>query len=192
MRSVLSLLASGLILSLLFVASAYSQGTQTGGITGVVTDQGGAIVKGATVDVISEATGRSVRNVTVEDEGSFTASLLRPGTYRLEVTSANFKKAVVAGVQVRITETTRQDVSLEVGRIQETVNVEATPSLINPSSAQNRSGARLANSQHLAAGITQFPLPSFPVFRSFRRTDGRENCWTRNCGRERKRTAHQQ
>src|SRR6266542_3918275 len=136
MRSVLRLLASGLILSFLFVASAYSQGTQTGGITGVVTDQGGAIVKGATVDVISEATGRSVRSVTAEDDGSFTASLLSPGTYRLEVTSANFKKAVVAGVQVRITETTRQDVSLEVGRIQETVNVEAAPSLINPSSAQ--------------------------------------------------------
>jgi hypothetical protein len=37
---------------------------------------------------------------------------------------------------VNITETTRQDVSLEVGKIQETVNVEAAPSLINPSSAQ--------------------------------------------------------
>jgi hypothetical protein len=48
MRSVLRLLASGLILSFLFVASAYSQGAQTGGITGVVTDQGGALVKGAT------------------------------------------------------------------------------------------------------------------------------------------------
>ena len=136
MRSVLRLLASGLILSFVFVASAYSQGSQTGGITGVVTDQGGALVKGATVDVISETTGRSVRSVTVGDDGSFTATLLPPGNYRLEVTSVNFKKAVVAGVQVRITETTRRDVSLEVGRIQETVNVEAAPSLINPSSAQ--------------------------------------------------------
>src|SRR6266404_6152018 len=135
MRSVLRLLASGLILSFLFVASAYSQGTQTGGITGVVTDQGGAVVKGATVDVISETTGRSVRNVTVGDEGSFTASLLPPGNYRLEVTAANFKKAVIAGIKVNITETTRQDVTLEVGRIQETVNVEAAPSLINTTSA---------------------------------------------------------
>src|SRR4030095_1443164 len=120
MRSVLRLLASGLVLSFLFVAPLYSQGLQTGGITGVVTDQGGALVKGATVDVISETTGRSVRTVTVDDSGDYTATLLPPGTYRLEVTSSNFKKAVVAGVQVRITETTRQDVSLEVGRIQET------------------------------------------------------------------------
>ncbi|MGH9929850.1 MAG: TonB-dependent receptor domain-containing protein, partial [Pyrinomonadaceae bacterium] len=54
----------------------------------------------------------------------------------LEVTANNFKKAVVAGVKVNITETARQDVSLEVGKIQEIVNVEAAPSLINPSSAQ--------------------------------------------------------
>jgi len=136
MRSVLRLLASGLVLSFLFVASAYSQGAQTGGITGVVTDQGGALVKGATVDVISASTGRSERTVNVGDDGSFTATLLSPGTYTLEVTAPNFKKAVIAGVKVNITETTRQDVSLEVGKIQETVNVEAAPSLINPSSAQ--------------------------------------------------------
>ncbi|HEV7681484.1 MAG TPA: carboxypeptidase-like regulatory domain-containing protein [Pyrinomonadaceae bacterium] len=136
MRSVLRLLASGFVLSFLFVASVYSQGTQTGGITGVVTDQGGALVKGATVEVISETTGRSVRTVTAGEDGSFTATLLPPGSYNLEVTAANFKKAVVNGVKVNITETTRQDVNLEVGKIQETVNVEAAPSLINPSSAQ--------------------------------------------------------
>ncbi|MEP6569524.1 MAG: carboxypeptidase-like regulatory domain-containing protein [Acidobacteriota bacterium] len=136
MRSVLRLLASGLVLSFLLVASVYSQGTQTGGITGVVTDQGGALVKGATVEVISGNTGRSVRTVTVGEDGAFTASLLPPGTYTLEVTANNFKKAIVAGVKVNITETTRQDVNLEVGKIQETVTVEASPSLINTSSAQ--------------------------------------------------------
>ena len=136
MRSVLRLLASGLVLSFLFVASAYSQSTLTGGITGVVTDQGGALVKGATVEVISDTNGRSIRTVTVGEDGAFTATLLPPGTYTLEVTANNFKKAVVAGVKVNITETTRQDVGLEVGKIQETVNVEAAPSLINPSSAQ--------------------------------------------------------
>lgn len=153
MRSVLRLLASGLVLSFLLVASVYSQGTQTGGITGVVTDQGGALVKGATVDIISDTTGRSVRTVTVGDDGGYTASLLPPGSYRLEVTANNFKKAVIAGVRVNITETTRQDVSLEVGKIQETVNVEASPSLINPSSAQT---GQALDSQTL----NQLPLAS--------------------------------
>ncbi len=135
MRSVLRLLASGLILSFLLVASAYSQAIQTGGISGVVSDQSGGLVKGATVDVISEATGKSVRTVTTGDEGTYTVTFLPPGTYRVEVTSSNFKKGVVAGVQVRTTQTTRQDVSLQAGRIEETVNVEATPTLINPENA---------------------------------------------------------
>jgi hypothetical protein len=92
MRSVLRLLASGVILSFLLVAGVYSQSTQTGGITGVVTDQGGSLINGATVEVISETTGRSVRTVVVGEDGSFTATLLPPGGYRLEVTAKNFKK----------------------------------------------------------------------------------------------------
>lgn len=153
MRSVLRFLTSGFILSFLFVFVAYSQGTQTGGITGVITDQSGALVKGATVEVISEDTGRAVRTVTADDDGGFTASLLSPGIYRLEVSAPTFKKAAVSGVQVRITETTRQNVSLEVGRLQEIVNVEASPSLINPSSAQT--GQALD-----AATLSSLPLAS--------------------------------
>ena len=135
MRSVLRWLASGLILSLLLVASAYSQAIQTGGITGVVTDKAGALVKGATVDIINESTDKSERTIVTEDEGRFSANLLSPGRYRVEVSASSFKKAVVEGVQVRITETTRQDVTLETGRIEETVNVQATPSLINTENA---------------------------------------------------------
>ncbi len=135
MRSVLGLFVSVVFAALFCVVPAYSQAIQTGGISGVVTDQGGALVKGATVDVISEATATSVRTITTGDDGTFTATLLPPGSYKLEITAANFKKAVILGVQVRTTETTRQEVSLEAGRIEETVNVEATPTLINPESA---------------------------------------------------------
>ena len=135
MRSVLRSLASAIILSLVCVAFAHAQAIQTGGITGVVTDQSGGLVKGATVEIISEGTGRSVRTLTTGDDGLFAATLLSPGAYRVEVTAPNFKKAVVAGVQVRTTESARQDVNLQAGRIEETVNVEATPSLINPESA---------------------------------------------------------
>jgi hypothetical protein len=103
-------------------------------------DKNGATVTGATVDVISEATGSSLRTVTTGDDGRFTVNVLPPGIYRLEVSATNFKKAAVAGVKVAITESTRQDVTLEPGRIEETVNVEATPTLINPSSATTGQG----------------------------------------------------
>ena len=134
MRSVLRFLSSGLLVGLC-LAVVSGQAIQTGGITGVVTDKNGALVTGATVKVISDATGKAERTSVTSDDGGFTFTFLPPGRYKLEVSAANFKKAVVADVQVRITETTRQDVSLEPGNISETVNVEATPTLINPSSA---------------------------------------------------------
>src|SRR5882724_11876907 len=135
MRSALRVLGTAAMLTLLCSGLVFSQAIQTGGITGVVTDQSGALVRGATVEIISESAGKSVRSITTEDDGRFTANLLSPGAYKLEITAANFKKAVIAGVAVRITETTRQDVSLEAGRIEETVNVEATSTLINTENA---------------------------------------------------------
>src|SRR3989475_2018009 len=139
MRSVLRLLASGLVIGL-FCVIASAQAIQTGGIAGVVSDKAGALVAGATVDVISEATAKSVRSITTGGDGGFAVTLLPPGKYRLEISAPNFKKAVVAGVEVRITETTRQDITLEAGSIQETVNIEATPTLINPESATTGQG----------------------------------------------------
>src|SRR5262249_53039016 len=78
--------------------------------------------------------------VTTGDDGGFAVTLLPPGNYRLQVSAQSFKKANIAGVVVNITETTRQDVTLEPGNIQEVVNVEATPTLINPSSATTGQG----------------------------------------------------
>ena len=146
-------LASGLIVVLLFVATAYSQGSQTGGITGVVTDPQGALVKGAPVDIIDESTGRAVRNVTTGDDGGFSVTLLPPGSYRLEIAAQNFKKHVVQGVKVSIAETTRQDITLELGKLEEVVTVESAPSLINPSSPVTGQGLE-------AETLARLPLPS--------------------------------
>jgi hypothetical protein len=131
MRSVLRFLASGLLTSLLFATVAFSQGSQTGGITGVVTDPQGAVVPGATVNVISDSTGKTERTITTGADGSYAATLLPPGTYHLEITASNFKQSNISGVQVRINETTRQDLTLAVGNVQERVEITATPSLIN-------------------------------------------------------------
>ena len=76
MRSVLRFLASGLLTSLLFATIAFSQGSQTGGITGVVTDPQGAVVPGATVNVISDSTGKTERTTTTGADGGYAATLL--------------------------------------------------------------------------------------------------------------------
>jgi hypothetical protein len=139
MRSVLRFLASGLLAGLC-VAAVSAQAIQTGGITGVVTDKNGALVAGATVAVVNEKTGDTERTATTGDDGGFSVTLLSPGAYRLEISAANFKKSNIAGVRVETTKTTRQDVTLEPGNIRETVNIEAAPSLINPSSATTGQG----------------------------------------------------
>jgi hypothetical protein len=134
MRSALRLLISGLLVALV-CAVAFAQGSQTGGITGVVTDPQGAVVPGATVDIVNEKTDKAERRASTNADGGYSATLLPPGTYRVEVTAKNFKKTVVTGVEVRITETARQDVALTVGGVSETVEVQAEATLINPSSA---------------------------------------------------------
>ena len=146
-------LASGLVVLLLFVVTAYSQGSQTGGITGVVSDPQAALVKGATVDIVDENTGRTVRTATTGEDGGFSVTLLPPGTYRLEVSAPNFKKIVVQGLRVSIAETTRQDITLELGKLEEVVTVESAPSLINPSSPVTGQGLA-------AETLARLPLPS--------------------------------
>nr|MDQ5837679.1 carboxypeptidase-like regulatory domain-containing protein [Acidobacteriota bacterium] len=124
MRSALRLLTSGLLIALL-CAAAFAQGSQTGGLTGVITDPQGAVVPGASVQIVNEKTGKAERTTTTGADGAYAATLLTPGTYSVEVTAKNFKKTVVTSVEVRITETTRQDVTLTVGGVTETVEVQA-------------------------------------------------------------------
>src|SRR5262249_49942665 len=64
--------------------------------------------------------------------------------------------AVVAAVQVSITETVKQDVALQAGRIEETVNVEATPSLINPNGATTGQGLDPATLRSLPPASPNF------------------------------------
>src|SRR4029077_17838353 len=103
----------------------------TGAITGLVRDSKGAAVPKAPVEIYNQQTGRLERGVTTESDGSYTAALLPPGSYSLEVSVGGFKKFQAQDVQVRIDQTTRQDVTLELGTISETVIVEATSTIIN-------------------------------------------------------------
>ena len=132
MRYIQRLLASGLILSIFLLSHAFSQSSLTGGLTGVITDPNGALISNVTVEIINERTGKVERSIKSEADGSYSATLLPPGNYSLRVAAANFKQSLITGVPVRLNETSRQDVQLEVGNVTETVEVVSAPSLINP------------------------------------------------------------
>jgi len=120
--------ATCLILLLLLAAAAVPTFAQStlGTIRGLVTDPQGGVVAKAAVLVVDEATGIP-RNVDTDAEGRYEASNLRPGTYRVEVVTANFKKAQKTGVVVSTGAVARVDFRLEVGPLSETVTVSAEP-----------------------------------------------------------------
>ena len=133
------------------IAMTAAQGGPTGAITGNVLDQSGGSVANASVNIVSEATGQSVRHVTADSSGTFTVSLLPVGTYRVEVTSTGFATLKLSGVEVRITETTRVNATLRTATTSETIVVSAEVATVETTTA--------ATGQELSEeAITSLPL----------------------------------
>ncbi len=105
-----------------------------GTILGRVSDPSGAVIANAEVVVTNEAMGtRSV--LTTNAEGLYLAPLLSPGQYRVEVSSAGFKKALRSGIELRIADRLDISVILEVGAADQSVTVTAEAPLLNSESA---------------------------------------------------------
>ncbi len=95
-----------------------------GTIRGTVVDPQGAAVAGAAVLIVDEATGVP-RTAETDAEGRYEATNLRPGTYRVEVVTPNFKKSEQTGIVLRASGIARADIKLDLGGINETVTVSA-------------------------------------------------------------------
>ncbi|MFN7922279.1 MAG: TonB-dependent receptor [Bryobacteraceae bacterium] len=108
--------------------------TNTGSITGLVTDGAGASVPGAKVVIRELGTNATVNTVTT-GAGSYTAPSLPVGSYAVTVSAAGFKRGSATGLEVRATQTTTQNFALQVGEVTESVTVSADSSLVNPNSS---------------------------------------------------------
>jgi len=102
----------------------YGQGGANGTILGTVTDNSGAVVAGAGVDVTNIATGLTSHTQT-SSTGDFTVPYLAPATYKVTVSSTGFQKAVVDNVGLVVGQQERVNVSLKPGTINESVEVQA-------------------------------------------------------------------
>src|SRR5712692_6963906 len=135
------------------VGLVWAQGGATGAITGTVQDPSGGVIAGAKVEIVSEATGQVVRDLTTDSSGSFTATLLPVGPYSVAVRAAGFAKTKFSGVLVRVTETTRMTAALKVTQATETVIVSAEVATINTANAAT--GEALD-----ATTVSTLPLPT--------------------------------
>jgi len=115
-------------LAVLFVASSvmsisvFGQTSNTGTVTGVVQDEKGALLPGASVKLVNLGTN-SERTATTTSDGVFEITQLVPGNYRLEVQATGFAKYVQEPVVVNVLQRTTANANLKVGGIGETVTV---------------------------------------------------------------------
>jgi hypothetical protein len=105
-----------------------------GSIVGRVTDQSGAVLPGATVEITNKAMGTKTALVT-NDQGFYQATYLLSGLYRIEVQVAGFKKFVRDDVEVRINDRIEINISLEIGELTQTVSVTGETPLLSNTSA---------------------------------------------------------
>src|SRR5229473_1512077 len=116
----------GLVLIFLCVAlRTPGQGGATGAITGAVQDKSGREVTGAKVTALNESTKEVLRTEVTDSSGLFTMTLLPAGTYTIQVTADGFADTKAVGVAVRVTETTRLTIPLQLKSVQQSVEVSA-------------------------------------------------------------------
>src|SRR4051812_47929966 len=106
----------------------------TGQITGRITDATGAVVPFAEITVVNTETGL-VRKTASNETGYFTASLLPPGEYRINVRKTGFRAAARSGVTLAVDQVARLDFQLEVGNVSDSVDVTAEAPTVDASTA---------------------------------------------------------
>jgi hypothetical protein len=119
---------------LVWLGSSSLRAQATGAISGVITDESGALIPGVTVEATNVGTNQTRTAVTAGD-GRYSIPLLQPGQYSVQGTLQGFKTFVREGVTVTVESTSRLDMKLSVGGREETISVTADAPLVETSNA---------------------------------------------------------
>jgi hypothetical protein len=103
-------------------------------VSGTVFDNSGAVIAGAVVTSVNEATGGTQKQVT-NSTGLYAFPSVSVGTYSLTVEAPGFKTAHQTGNTLVVGTPLTVNFTLEVGSSSERVNVEASVELVNTTSA---------------------------------------------------------
>ncbi len=125
------LLIAGWMAALL---TAYALAQQAGQIVGSVTDNKGAAVANATVKALEVGTGFA-RNVVTDGDGRYVLPALRPTQYEITVEAGGFRSFRRAGVELLANQSLTINITLEVGVVTETVQVEGAAVQVDTSTS---------------------------------------------------------
>src|SRR6266568_575161 len=121
--------AAALVASaLLFIPIAIAQETRAT-LSGTVTDSSGSVVAGAALVLANIETGVENRTET-NSLGQYRFLFLNPGTYRLTVDMAGFRKSVREGIALSTGQAATLDLTMQIGSQTETVTVTSDAPLI--------------------------------------------------------------
>jgi Carboxypeptidase regulatory-like domain len=114
------------------LGTAFGQSTNTGDISGVVTDTTGAAVPGTTVTVLNVDTAVT-KDYTTNDSGVYDTSSIVAGTYKLTFSRQGFSTLVRSSITVPVGPTT-VNAQLAVGTVNTQVVVNTDVALLNTES----------------------------------------------------------
>ena len=126
----------GLRVVALLLSAVVIAGTQqsTGTISGIVTDQQGAVVPGAQVEVLNTATN-ALFTTSSNENGLYVAPGMVVGVYEIAVEAEGFRRSVRSGVTLQVGQHADVNVTLEIGQVTEVVEVVGEAPLVDTSSA---------------------------------------------------------
>src|ERR1051326_5956173 len=104
-----------------------------GSITGNITDASGAVVPSVTLTLKNQATSLTYSTVA-NAEGVYSFLNLPIGMYTLTASAAGFQRAEAKNIQVQVNQQSRLDLSLQLGEVNQTVEVQGTAGLIQTQS----------------------------------------------------------
>ena len=102
-------------------------------IVGQITDKSGALVPDVEVVIRNSGTGISV-TVQADASGAYSAPNLQAGTYDVSAKKEGFRTERVTGIQLLAQQTARLDFKLEVGAVQQSIEVMAPAQLVHTDS----------------------------------------------------------
>ena len=144
-----------------FAAALYSQSFQ-GSLRGRIVDPKAATIPLAKITIVDQGTG-TARSILTSDQGEYTFAALTPSTYTVVAEAPGFKKAARTGVVVSTQTAVTVDLTLELGQVNEQVNVTAEATLIDTADA---STGQVIDSQKLTTcpiwGVIRLCCPSSP------------------------------
>jgi len=122
----------------------------TSTLEGTITDHQGLAISGAEVSVTADTLAVS-KKTTTDANGNYQMALLPPGIYTVTVSHDGFSTQVFRGLEITLNRTVKFNASLEVGTVQQRVEVSAEIPLLETTSSSE--GTTIVPSQ-----IVDMPL----------------------------------